>query len=111
LKLDVKEFQKKVKPHARRRSRLDDFRAEIGELRDRGYSYAQIVDFLRANGVTVTAESVRRYQMAATGEREEETLSLLRRVATALEAGGNKDLAFEIDEHVALLTAGRLSVS
>jgi len=58
--MDISEFEKRAKPR-NRRSRLDPFIKEIFELHSKGFTRAQIAEFLAANGVTVTGEAVRQF--------------------------------------------------
>lgn len=54
LAMDIEEFKKNNPPLAKR-SRLHRFRDQILSLRDNGYSYSQIADYLAQNGVPVSS--------------------------------------------------------
>jgi hypothetical protein len=58
--MDIEEFERQVKPRAKR-SRLEPFQSQILALKGKGYTNWQIRDWLAANGVTVTQESVRKF--------------------------------------------------
>lgn len=58
--MDIEEFAKKVKPRAKR-SRLAPFRAQILELKEKGFVAWQIRDWLETNGVKVTRQAVSQF--------------------------------------------------
>lgn len=58
--MDIEEFERQVKPRAKR-SRLEPFQSEILALKSKGYTNWQIRDWLAANGVEVSQESVRKF--------------------------------------------------
>lgn len=58
--MDIEEFEKQVKPSAKR-SRLEPFRAQIFELKAKGYADWQVKDWLAANGVEVSRQAVQQF--------------------------------------------------
>lgn len=58
--MDIEEFAKKVEPRAKR-SRLAPFRAQILELKEKGFVAWQIRDWLETNGVKVTRQAVSQF--------------------------------------------------
>lgn len=58
--MDIEEFEKKVKPRARR-SQLEPFLTQIFALREKGYTNLQVCEWLAGNGTLVTQESVRKF--------------------------------------------------
>ena len=55
--MDISEFEKLVKPSSKRSS-LELFRSQIFELKNKGYADRQIRDWLAANGLEVTRQTV-----------------------------------------------------
>ncbi len=58
--MDIEEFEKRMKPSAKR-SRLEPFRAQILELKAKGYANWQVCEWLATNGVKVSQEAVRKF--------------------------------------------------
>lgn len=58
--MDIEEFEKRMKPSAKR-SRLEPFRAQILELKAKGYANWQVCEWLAANEVKVSQEAVRKF--------------------------------------------------
>lgn len=58
--MDISEFEQKEAPRAKR-SALEPFRAQILELKAKGYANWQIRDWLAANGLKVSQEAVRKF--------------------------------------------------
>lgn len=67
--MDIEEFEKRQKPRARR-SRLEPFKEQIFELKAKGYANWQISEWLEANGVKVSKESVRKFIKSRENEAE-----------------------------------------
>ncbi|EHM2496170.1 hypothetical protein KD527_004475 [Salmonella enterica subsp. enterica serovar Havana] len=67
--MDIEEFEKRQKPKARR-SRLEPFKEQIFELKAKGYANWQISEWLEANGVKVSKESVRKFIKSREDEAE-----------------------------------------
>jgi hypothetical protein len=55
--MDISEFEKLFKPSSKRSS-LEPFRSQIFELKNKGYADRQIRDWLAANGLEVTRQTV-----------------------------------------------------
>lgn len=58
--MDIDDFKKTFEP-ASKRSKLDAYRKEIFDLKDQGYTNKQICDYIKANGITVSVEAVRKF--------------------------------------------------
>jgi hypothetical protein len=58
--MDIDEFQQKTPPRAKR-SKLLPFRSQILTLRDNGYAYGQITDWLATNGIVISPERLGRF--------------------------------------------------
>lgn len=58
--MDIDEFVKLKQPRAKR-SKLQPFRAQILELKAKGFTNLQIGEWLASNNITVSQESVRKY--------------------------------------------------
>ena len=58
--MDIAEFEKRVKPSAKR-SRLEPFRAQIFELKAKGYADWQVRDWLAENGLEVSRQAVQQF--------------------------------------------------
>lgn len=58
--MDVTEFMQQVEPR-QRRSRLLKYKAEIADLKERGYTDQQIRDWLAQNDLDVSREAVRKF--------------------------------------------------
>ncbi len=58
--MDIDEFQQKTPPRAKR-SKLLPFRSQILTLRDNGYAYGQIADWLATNGIVISPERLGRF--------------------------------------------------
>lgn len=58
--MDIQEFEKLTKPKGKR-SRLEPFLLPIFELKQKGYANSQISQWLAANGLKVSQESVRKF--------------------------------------------------
>lgn len=58
--MKIEDFEKQVQP-AGKRSRLEPFRVQIATLKGKGYTNGQVLEFLKANGVSVSLEAVRKY--------------------------------------------------
>lgn len=64
--MDIAEFEKQFEPRAKR-SRLEPFRAQILELKAKGYANDQVAQWLATNGVTISSEGVRIFTKRPTG--------------------------------------------
>lgn len=58
--MDISEFEKQVHPRSKR-SRLDQFKAEIFELKNKGYTNGQVKEWLAKNELLVSIEAVRKF--------------------------------------------------
>jgi predicted transcriptional regulator len=58
--MDIEEFQMLVNP-SMKRSRLELFRPQILELKAKGYANRQVRDWLAANGLSVSQQSVQQF--------------------------------------------------
>jgi len=58
--MDIEEFERQVQPRAKR-SRLEPFKAQIFELKAKGYANWQVREWLASNGIKVTQEAVRKF--------------------------------------------------
>lgn len=65
--MDVDEFQAAMEPKAKR-SKMEPYRAQIFELKGKGYANWQIKEFLGKNGVEVTTEAVRKFIKSREGK-------------------------------------------
>lgn len=64
--MDIEEFVKQVQPR-KKRSRLIPFTDQIMTLKTQGYTDLQIRDWLAANGIAVSRETVRKFAKKAAG--------------------------------------------
>lgn len=60
LNMDISEFEKQVPPRAKR-SRLEPFREQIYELKLKGYADGQIREWLLANGLEISRQSIQKF--------------------------------------------------
>jgi hypothetical protein len=60
FELDIDEFEKQVKPGAKR-SRMEPYRAQIFALKSKGYADSQVRDWLATNGVIVSRQAVQQF--------------------------------------------------
>ncbi len=58
--MDISEFEKQVVPRAKR-SRLEPFRSQIFELKLKGYADGQIREWLHANGLEISRQSIQKF--------------------------------------------------
>lgn len=58
--MDVDEFAKKVKPKAKK-SQMEPFRAQILDLKNRGYADDQVKEWLALNGLVVSRQAVQQF--------------------------------------------------
>lgn len=65
--MDINEFEKQMPPKTKR-SRLEPFRAQIFELKAKGYANWQISKFLEDNGLSVSQEAVRKFIKSREGQ-------------------------------------------
>lgn len=68
--MDIEEFLKQVQPRAKR-SKLEPFKAQIFELKAKGYANVQVCEWLATNGVKISQEGLRKFI-----ERREQTKQL-----------------------------------
>lgn len=58
--MDVDEFAKKVKPKSKK-SQMEPFRAQILDLKKRGYADDQVKEWLALNGLVVSRQAVQQF--------------------------------------------------
>ena len=67
--MDITEFEKQVKPRAKR-SKLEPYKAQIFELKTKGYTNLQVSEWLALNGMKVTSEAVRKFIKTREGKEK-----------------------------------------
>jgi hypothetical protein len=73
--MKIDEFEKVTTPKAKR-SKLAPFYSQIQELREKGYANWQVCEWLKANGVQVSEEGVRKFIKSKEGAPTVQTKSL-----------------------------------
>ncbi|MGX2042265.1 hypothetical protein ACWJKU_19830 (plasmid) [Methylocaldum sp. MU1018] len=68
--MDIEEFEKRVPPKAKK-SRLEPFHEQIFRLREKGYALWQIREFLKANSLDISTESIRKYIKSRTKNKND----------------------------------------
>jgi hypothetical protein len=58
--MDIEEFKKNTTPRAKR-SKLQPFRNDILDLRENGYSYSQITEYLANKGINISVVRLGRF--------------------------------------------------
>ena len=58
--MDIEEFKKKTTPRAKR-SKLHPFRNDIFDLRENGYSFSQIAEYLANKGIAISVVRLSRF--------------------------------------------------
>ena len=59
--VNIQDFTKAIAPRRRKRRDLYEAGDQINELKSRGYSIAQICDFLKLNGIDITAVALQKF--------------------------------------------------
>lgn len=67
--MNIEEFEKQVQPRAKR-SKLEPFKVQIFELKQKGYTNLQVSDWLASNGMHVSSEAVRKFIKTREGKEE-----------------------------------------
>jgi len=83
MNMDKESFEKNTVPMARK-SRLDPFRDQIFDLKEKQYANWQIADWLGSNGIKVSAENVRKFIKSREAKRNE-NLSIDKKDAPAVQ--------------------------
>lgn len=91
--MDVNEFLAAMEPKAKR-SKMEPYRAQIFELKGKGYANWQIKEFLGKNGVDVSTEAIRKFIKSREGKPLPKTASVAHSAAPAARSektaeGGN----------------------
>lgn len=68
--MDISEFEKRVKPGGKR-SKLEQFKAQIFELKRKGYADWQVREFLAENKITVSRQAIQQFCKKQNAEFEE----------------------------------------